>query len=97
MTQEEEPVPENPAAPALDPIVVTRVRLFVDAAGEWRWAGDAGNYRSVAVSGEGYKNRTDALRPAASFFPDALLDSPDVERGVTVLAAYHRIAAGLEA
>lgn len=50
---------------------VTRVRVYEDAAGEWRWAGYAANSREVADSGEGYTNHDDARSAAESLFPDA--------------------------
>lgn len=54
-----------------DEIIVTHVRLYQDDAGEYRWTAFAGNERAVATAGEGYRDFLDALRPAASFFPNA--------------------------
>lgn len=36
-------------------------RVYRDAAGEWRWRLTAGNNRTIADSGEGYRNRQDCL------------------------------------
>jgi len=61
-----------------DPIIVTRVRLYHEArSDDWRWTAYAANNRIVAESGEGYRNFEDALRPAASFFPNATMDAAD--------------------
>ena len=35
--------------------------IYVDHAGEWRWWLAAANNRSIAVSGEGYKNEADCI------------------------------------
>lgn len=34
---------------------------YQDAAGEWRWRLKADNGRTIADSGEGYKNRLDCI------------------------------------
>lgn len=66
------------------------VKLFTDAAGEWRWTAVAGNGEPVANGGEGYKNRGDAHDAVAALFPDseillaehpAALDPADVKLG----------------
>jgi uncharacterized protein YegP (UPF0339 family) len=33
--------------------------MYKDNAGEWRWTYEASNYKTIAVSSEGYKNRKD--------------------------------------
>jgi uncharacterized protein YegP (UPF0339 family) len=53
---------------------VASVRVFEDAAGEWRWAARAGNHETVADSAEGYVNHGDALAAATTLFPDAAVD-----------------------
>ena len=35
--------------------------VYKDSAGEWRWRLRAANNQIIAISGEGYKNRTDCL------------------------------------
>lgn len=35
--------------------------VYKDQAGEWRWRLQADNNRTIADSGEGYNNRTDAI------------------------------------
>jgi uncharacterized protein len=37
-----------------------RFKLFKDAKGQWRWRLVAANGRTVADSGEGYNNKSDA-------------------------------------
>lgn len=49
---------------------VEKVRLFKDAAGEWRFTAVAGNGEPVATS-EGYVDKRDALAEAAKLFPGA--------------------------
>lgn len=57
---------------------VESIRVYRDAAGEWRWSGFAANRREVADSGEGYRNHGDALGAATSLFPDAIVeDEPE--------------------
>ena len=41
-----------------------KVQVFKDAAGEWRWRMRARNSHIIATSGEGYRNRSHALRMA---------------------------------
>ena len=48
----------------------TRVRVFEDDAGEFRWVRLAGNNRKVASSGEGFERRAYALASAQENFPD---------------------------
>ncbi len=36
-------------------------QVFKDARGEWRWRLQAGNGKSIASSGEGYKSKKDCL------------------------------------
>lgn len=56
-----------------DPLIVTRVRLYIDAAGEYRWSAHAGNEKIVADAGEGYTHLRDALRLSATYWPNALV------------------------
>lgn len=54
----------------------TKVIVYKDASGEWRWSAHSKNGRKVASSGEGYKNRMYAFRMAKFLFPTA-----DIEWG----------------
>ncbi len=45
---------------------VTRVEVYKDEAGEYRWRSIASNGKQVSESGEGYKNRSYAKRQAAT-------------------------------
>ena len=36
--------------------------IYKDKAGEWRWYLQAANNKTIAVSGEGYKNKQDCLQ-----------------------------------
>ncbi|MET8149375.1 DUF1508 domain-containing protein [Actinoplanes sp. NPDC049668] len=38
-----------------------RVRVYLDESGEYRWRRTSGNNKTIAVSGEGYKNLAAAL------------------------------------
>jgi len=49
-----------------------RVRIFSDAAGEFRFSAIAGNGEVVATS-EGYKHRGDAQEEARKLFPEAVI------------------------
>lgn len=40
----------------------TKVEIFEDEAGEYRWRVVAGNSRIIAVSGEGFTREHDAVR-----------------------------------
>jgi hypothetical protein len=44
--------------------------------GQWRWKVLARNNRSVAVSGESYRNRLDCIGMFETLFPDMLLEVP---------------------
>ena len=35
--------------------------VYIDRAGEWRWRLVTDNHRTIADSGEGYRNKTDCL------------------------------------
>jgi uncharacterized protein YegP (UPF0339 family) len=39
-----------------------KVTIFKDDAGDWRWRRQAENGRIIAISGEGYENRSHAIR-----------------------------------
>lgn len=47
-----------------------RIEVFEDEANEWRWRRVAGNGQTVAVSGEGYTRKDDAIEAAEREFPD---------------------------
>ena len=53
---------------------VVYVVVYKDAAGEWRWKALAENRKTVADSGEGYRNRTYAARVARELHPGAALE-----------------------
>jgi uncharacterized protein YegP (UPF0339 family) len=36
--------------------------MYKDSKGEWRWTYEASNYKTIAVSSEGYKNKQDCER-----------------------------------
>ena len=38
-----------------------KFEIFKDKNGEWRWHLKAANHEKIATSGEGYKNKADAL------------------------------------
>jgi uncharacterized protein YegP (UPF0339 family) len=40
-------------------------RMYKDSRGEWRWSYEASNRLTIAVSSEGYKNRSDCERGIA--------------------------------
>lgn len=47
-----------------------KTEYFLDAAGEWRWHRKADNGEIIATSGEGYKNKADAMEIGRLNFPD---------------------------
>lgn len=47
----------------------TKVYVYEDAKGEWRWRAEAGNNRIVAESGEGYDRRSAAINAAEAWAP----------------------------
>lgn len=53
---------------------VGRVRVYRDAASEWRWTAHARNGEPVADSAEGYETFAHARHQATELFPDAELD-----------------------
>lgn len=66
------------------PLMTSRpdsVKVYEDAAGEWRWRRRAGNNRITAVSGEGYGRKHDAFKAAIRENPDGIVsyldDDPD--------------------
>lgn len=68
-----------------EPVAVHKVRIYRDAAGEWRWAARSRNGRNLADSGEGYANHADCMKIAADLFPDVQIvesgqDEPWPER-----------------
>ena len=59
----------------------SRIRIYKDKDGDWRWTLYAPNNRKVAVSGEGYENKAHAERMARKLFPwmfDDFTDPPFV-------------------
>lgn len=48
-----------------------KFEIYKDEKGEWRWRLKARNNRIVAVSGEGYKNRIDAVQAVSLVQKDA--------------------------
>lgn len=56
---------------------IRRVTLYRDAKGEYRWRAQAWNWRIVADSGEGYKQREKAVN-AALLFANALEGSVEI-------------------
>jgi len=61
--------------------LVDRVRIYRDAAGEWRWSAFAGNNEKVADSGEGYEHQTHAHDMADDLFPEARIEVDDGRDG----------------
>lgn len=59
------------AAKSKKQVEVAYVIVYRDDGGEWRWKALAGNRKTVADSGEGYRNRTYAARVAKDLHPDA--------------------------
>lgn len=53
---------------------VDKVEIFLDNAGEWRWRYVRSNGRMMADSGEGYKNKGDAVAAAEFLFKSPKLD-----------------------
>lgn len=55
---------------------VTRVRVYEDKAGEYRWTayGGLNDAEPLADSGEGYVNKGYARQAAESLFPDVEFD-----------------------
>ena len=54
--------------------VVSRVVVYKDDSGEWRWTAFAANNKKVASSGEGYRNRLYAWRQAKALYPDDIVE-----------------------
>ena len=52
---------------------VSRVEIYKDEAGEFRWRGIARNGRVIAESGEGYNNRMYCQKMARALFPLAVI------------------------
>lgn len=48
---------------------MTRVEVYLDAKGEWRWRLIARNGRLIACSGEGYEDLSHCKRMARRLFP----------------------------
>lgn len=56
-----------------------RFEVYKDEAGEWRWRLKATNGETVANSGEGYKNRIDALAAVSLIQREAPLAATKIE------------------
>jgi uncharacterized protein YegP (UPF0339 family) len=54
--------------------IVEVVQVYQDAEGDWRWRGVAGNGKTVAESGEGYRNRMYAAKMAKALNASARLE-----------------------
>lgn len=76
MTAKKSPAKKKPVKKEDEPValVLERVEVYKDAAGEWRWRAKAGNHKIVSESGEGYKNRMYAHKVARSLFPSTRVD-----------------------
>lgn len=64
-----------------EPTVVKKVRVYLDAAGEWRWTARSTNGRNLADSGEGYRNHADAMKIAADLFPGIPIEQDERQPG----------------
>lgn len=53
---------------------VSKVVVYKDGSGEWRWTAVAANGKKVAASGEGYRNRLYAYKMALALYPDVPLE-----------------------
>lgn len=49
----------------------TRVELYRDKAGDWRWRAKGDNGEIVGDSGEGYERQIDCVRELRKLFPNA--------------------------
>jgi uncharacterized protein YegP (UPF0339 family) len=56
------------------PPQVTLVEVYRDAAGDFRWRGSTANGRIVSESGEGYNNRSYAIKMARSLNAGAQIE-----------------------
>lgn len=52
---------------------VSKIEIYKDGAGEFRWRGLAKNNKIVADSGEGYNNRMYCQKMARALFPAAVI------------------------
>jgi uncharacterized protein YegP (UPF0339 family) len=50
-------------------VAQTRIEVYRDTGGHWRWRAKAPNGRVVADGGEGYHNKADLLATLADLFP----------------------------
>lgn len=53
--------------------------VYQDRAEEWRWRVRAANGDIVAVSGEGYKNKSHAIEMVGALFPEMTVVLPEIE------------------
>lgn len=53
---------------------VSKVLIYKDAGGDWRWSAVSANGRKVADSGEGYRNRSYTLKMARDLYPGAEIE-----------------------
>ena len=52
---------------------MSKVIVYTDASGDWRWKLKADNGEIIADSAEGYRNKVHAVSMAGDLFPDAEL------------------------
>jgi len=53
--------PRKPKPKPADMLPALTFTLYCDTSGEWRWKLQAGNNRTIAGSGESYRNKGDCL------------------------------------
>lgn len=53
---------------------ITRVSVYPDIEGKYRFTAYATNGKAIVVSSESYENHLDARGAAVALFPDAALD-----------------------
>jgi len=53
---------------------VSRVEIYKDDGGEWRWTAVAKNGKVIADSAEGYNNRMFCQKMARALFPLAVIE-----------------------
>lgn len=52
----------GPTEPTAEPVKASTLVYYLDDAGEWRWHLVASNHRIIADSGQGYRDRRNAIR-----------------------------------
>lgn len=56
------------------PVEIDLVVVYKDGSGEFRWSARSSNGKKISDSGEGYKNRSYAMRVAKELFPAARVE-----------------------